>query len=329
MDITEEEEAPKGTPAWMATFADLMSLLMCFFVLLLSFSEMDIQKYKQVAGSMEKAFGVQNQTKVMDIPKGTSIIAQEFSPGKTEPTVIDTVQQRTVETNAKSLRVGEGRAPNRITEILNDEETQQLLSDQMAFLLEQTAKDAAHLSAILETEIEEGMIDIEHEDRHITIRIRERGSFPSASATLAQDFIAVMASIRQALLSIRGTISVEGHTDNIPIYSSQFSSNWDLSASRALSVVQELLKDGSLAPERFMLVGYASTKPREPNDSSENRALNRRVEIIIRQSFDGVPSTEDLQVMMQQVDEAPQDVPMASNTATDGDEHSLMQGGSS
>jgi chemotaxis protein MotB len=80
--IPEDEGAP-GTPAWMATFADLMSLLMCFFVLLLSFSEMDLQKYKQVAGSMKNAFGVQNQTKVMDIPKGTSIIAQEFSPGKT------------------------------------------------------------------------------------------------------------------------------------------------------------------------------------------------------------------------------------------------------
>ena len=94
MDAIEEDEAPAGTPAWMATFADLMSLLMCFFVLLLSFSEMDLQKYKQVAGSMEKAFGVQNQTKVMDIPKGTSIIAQEFSPGKTTPTILDTVQQQ-------------------------------------------------------------------------------------------------------------------------------------------------------------------------------------------------------------------------------------------
>ena len=71
----DEEESPPGTPAWMATFADLMSLLMCFFVLLLSFSEMDVEKYKQIAGSMKNAFGVQNQVKVQDIPKGTSIIA--------------------------------------------------------------------------------------------------------------------------------------------------------------------------------------------------------------------------------------------------------------
>ncbi|MCV6605027.1 MAG: type VI secretion system protein TssL, partial [Porticoccaceae bacterium] len=77
-----DDDAPAGLPAWLATFADLMSLLMCFFVLLLSFSEMDVQKYKQVAGSMKDAFGVQNEINVKDIPKGTSIIAREFSPAR-------------------------------------------------------------------------------------------------------------------------------------------------------------------------------------------------------------------------------------------------------
>jgi len=77
-----EEEAPKvakGAPMWVVTFGDLMSLLLCFFVLLLSFSEMDRQKYKQVAGSMEKAFGVQRQVRVMDIPKGMTLISQDFN----------------------------------------------------------------------------------------------------------------------------------------------------------------------------------------------------------------------------------------------------------
>ena len=73
---------PPGLPAWMGTFADLMSLLMCFFVLLLAFSEMDVLKFKQIAGSMKFAFGVQNKIEVKDIPKGTSVIAMEFRPGK-------------------------------------------------------------------------------------------------------------------------------------------------------------------------------------------------------------------------------------------------------
>jgi len=67
-----------GAPKWMVTFGDMMSLLLCFFVLLLSFSEIDRQKYKQVAGSMEKAFGVQRQEKVMDIPKGMEMVAKDF-----------------------------------------------------------------------------------------------------------------------------------------------------------------------------------------------------------------------------------------------------------
>jgi chemotaxis protein MotB len=77
----EQCDCPKidpGAPKWVVTFGDLMSLLLCFFVLLLSFSEMDKQKYKQVAGSMEKAFGVQRITKVMDVPKGVKMIAKDF-----------------------------------------------------------------------------------------------------------------------------------------------------------------------------------------------------------------------------------------------------------
>ncbi|MDA8138556.1 MAG: OmpA family protein [Desulfobacteraceae bacterium] len=76
-----EDETPKpstGAPAWMVTFGDMMSLLLCFFILLLSFSEMDRQKYKQVAGSLEKAFGVKRATQIMDIPKGMTIITQNF-----------------------------------------------------------------------------------------------------------------------------------------------------------------------------------------------------------------------------------------------------------
>jgi len=96
---------PPGSPAWMATFADLMSLLMCFFVLLLSFSEMDVLKFKQLAGSMREAFGVQTQIKVEDIPKGTSIIAQEFSPGRPEPTPLNEVRQMTINNDMTTLDV--------------------------------------------------------------------------------------------------------------------------------------------------------------------------------------------------------------------------------
>lgn len=81
MGVLADNDAPraeKGAPKWVVTFADLMSLLLCFFVLLLSFSEIDRQKYKQVAGSLVKAFGVQRKERVMEIPKGMKIIAKDF-----------------------------------------------------------------------------------------------------------------------------------------------------------------------------------------------------------------------------------------------------------
>ena len=106
------EDAPKqpekrGIPAWVMTFADLMSLLMCFFVLLLAFSEMDIEKYKQLAGSMKMAFGVQTEIRADEIPKGTSIIAKNFSPSQPEPTVLNQIRQATSNVSRKKLETAQ------------------------------------------------------------------------------------------------------------------------------------------------------------------------------------------------------------------------------
>ncbi|MFT4518745.1 MAG: chemotaxis protein MotB [Halioglobus sp.] len=286
--LEDDDDSSRGSPAWMATFADLMSLLMCFFVLLLSFSELDVLKYKQVAGSMREAFGVQNTVNVMDIPKGTSIIAQEFSPGRTQPTPIKTVTQFTTETTKASLRVGNPTAPE-----LDDAKTQQLLEQKLIDLIEKTSEDADKLRQVLEDEINEGKIDIESEAQTIIVRVREKGAFPSGSATLNPNFIPVMDSLRDALVDIGGKISVEGHTDNIPISSARFMSNWDLSASRALTVTHELVKKETLDSDRFMVVGRAATQPYKPNTSVENRSFNRRVEIIIRQ---GLAGTTDINI---------------------------------
>jgi chemotaxis protein MotB len=291
-----EDEAPSGAPAWMATFADLMSLLMCFFVLLLSFSEMDVNKYKQIAGSMKFAFGVQNKIEVKDIPKGTSIIAKEFSPGDPKPTQIKTINQVTADMTKQSLKVGNPDAPeSEIKKIdakdLNKEQTKKLLEEKLKSLIAETKEDADKLKKLLKEEINDGKIDIESKGRAITIRIREKGSFPSGSSNLHPDFTPVMATLRDALKDISGKIAVEGHSDNIPIKSARFKSNWDLSSSRALSVTHELIQNKLLDDKRFMVVGHADTKPYKPNTNPQNRAENRRVEIVIRQGLDEATAT--------------------------------------
>lgn len=279
----QEEEQKPGAPAWMATFADLMSLLVVFFVLLLSFSEMDVKKYKQIAGSMKMAFGVQEDIPLEDIPKGTSIIAQEFSPGKTEPSPIETIQQVTDQTKDPSLRVGNPDAPE---QDLDSEATQALLEQKIEALLEETREDAEKLREILAEEVQTDKVDIETDGRSIIVRIRENGSFPSGSATLNSEFLPVMQRLREALAEIPGKIAVEGHTDDVPIRGGRFESNWDLSAGRALSVTHELLRGELLANDRMLVVGYAETQPFTSNDSPQGRAMNRRVELVIRQDLE-------------------------------------------
>ena len=285
IELEEEEKAP-GAPAWMATFADLMSLLMCFFVLLLSFSEMDVLKYKQVAGSMKDAFGVQNQVKAKDIPKGTSVIAREFSPGRPQPTQVHAINQITSEFTKSSLQVGNPDASEVDPKNLDRQKTEKLMEEILRPKLEETLADAEKLRRILKRELEQGKVDIETHGQSITVRIRENGSFPSASANLDPDFVPVIATLRTALQDIRGKIAVEGHTDNVPIYSARYLSNWDLSASRALAVTHELARNNELDHHRFQVIGLADTVPAAPNTSPENRALNRRVEIVIRQGED-------------------------------------------
>ncbi|OUR89571.1 hypothetical protein A9Q81_21240 [Gammaproteobacteria bacterium 42_54_T18] len=290
-------ECPTGLPAYLATFADLMSLLMCFFVLLLAFSEMDAQKYKQVAGSMKEAFGVQQQIKADSTPKGTSIIAQEFSPGKPEPTVLNEVRQHTVDDLASTLDVectpesdekedqeGKGESSEDDKNADNKKVDVAKAMEEIKKKLEaKTQAEAVKTAAKLMDEIRKGRIEVETQGRQIVIRVKEKGSFESGSATLRDSFIPVMDKIRGAIESINGVFAVSGHTDDIPISTLRFRSNWELSSARSVSVAHELLKTGTMDPAKFTIVGHGDTRPLVENDSSENRSINRRVEIIINQ----------------------------------------------
>ena len=125
---------------------------------------------------------------------------------------------------------------------------------------------------------------MESQFSRIVIRIREKGSFPSGDARLNPGFIPILGKIHDVLLETDGRIAVAGHTDNVPINTARYRSNWELSTSRATSVVHELLAPEQMDAERFVLEGYADTRPLVPNDSAANRAKNRRVEIIVLKS---------------------------------------------
>ena len=281
-------EPEPGIPAWMPTFADLMSLLMCFFVLLLSFSEMDALKFKRLAGSMREAFGVQNKLNVKDIPKGTSIIAQEFSPGRPQPTPIQEIWQKTDDEQTMTLdvqcRVGDSEA-RKSGEPESDAAKSELL-EKLQGMIKETEQDAVDLANAMRDEIARGEVEIETHGREITVRIKEKGSFASGSATLARKYIKVLKRLQSVIAEKPGVIAVQGHTDNVPIRTSRFRSNWELSSARAVSVAHALLSGGKLNPGRFVVTGYAETRPLAANDSNKTRARNRRVEIVLKQGFD-------------------------------------------
>ncbi len=260
--MLDAEPAPpqkKGIPAWVMTFADLMTLLMCFFVLLLSFSEMDAAKFKQLSGSMKEAFGVQTEVKVKSIPKGTSVVAQEFSPGKPEPTLMNEVRQFTVDSNRNSL-------------------------DAIQSELKEIAEARAHarrLRAALKDEIERGSVSIRTDGLKIVVHIMENASFESGLADVRPQFMPVLTKIAMLIDNNSGKVTISGHTDNIPIHNDEFRSNWELSTSRAVSVTHVILQKAGIDPQRITVSGHADTKPLASNDTASGRAQNRRVDISI------------------------------------------------
>ncbi|MDH5473746.1 MAG: flagellar motor protein MotB [Gammaproteobacteria bacterium] len=258
----EEKKCEEGAPAWLATFADLMSLLMCFFVLLLAFSEMDVLKFKQLAGSMSAAFGVQREIKTKDIPKGTSVIAKEFSPGRPKPTALKVLRQQTTDDRKKNLDFREGARVGK----------------------GETKEAAARLEKLkkaLKSQIGQGNIEVTGNDVRTIIRIREKGSFPSGSDRINPSFRPVMKQIAEIVNQTPGQIHIAGHTDNVPINTFRFKSNWELSSARAVSILNELLYHQKIDNSRLVIQGHADTRPLIPNTTANNRAINRRVEITI------------------------------------------------
>ncbi len=260
-DAPAKKVAP-GAPAWVLTFADLMSLLLAFFVLLFSFSEMDKQKFKELSGSMKDAFGVQREVPAFNPPIGTSIIARDFSPGKPKPTIENEVRQE-----AAQVMTAYAEMP---------------LDEDARLTEEELAADVEKVKEHLNIEIKEGLVEVDDDgERIITIRIREMGSFPSGSASLNHDFYPVIGKIGTLINEIGGHVVVAGHTDNVPINTRRFRSNWDLSSARAATVLERIIEASSVSSDHFRLAGHADTRPVDTNDTASGRERNRRVEVIL------------------------------------------------
>ena len=362
----EELDCPpckSGAPAWMATFADMATLLMAFFVLLLSFAHMNVPKYKEVSGSMNEKFGVQKIVPVVEQPTAENIIAKQYKTAKVDPTLLDVIQEQTTaerqpddvelkeklkknqfDTNAdvevlkKSLakEIAEGKVQvtikdnQLVVEVVSDAKTGRQgedsksksgaklmqsdleiyakvasaqaqiasqvevvesspetlegdLSGRGAEAGEQAIADQyAKIRARLSNEIAQGLAEVERDGDNIIIRLAERGSFRSGYADLQPAFKPLLDKVGQSIADGTGLITIEGHTDNIPMaFSERFRSNWDLSAARSAAVADYLLDSSAIEDGRVSVTGLADTKPLVANDSPAGRSKNRRIEVII------------------------------------------------
>ena len=237
----KKKKDDEGGDSWLTTFADMATLLMSFFVLILSFAELDVVKYKAIVGSMKQALGVEKkEMEFLKSPTEKKDSTKHSTPATTSgDKSVDAMRQEQVTTQARLIR-------QRLSEL-----------------------------------VQESLVTIEEKATNLVIRIPEKGVFPSGSARLDPKYKPVLFRIRDALGQADGDIIISGHTDNRPIHNPDYRSNWDLSAERAVSVLHVLLEGDVIDPERMTAQGFADTRPLVPNTDPESMQLNRRVEIVV------------------------------------------------
>ncbi|MFP4154400.1 MAG: flagellar motor protein MotB [Halothiobacillaceae bacterium] len=255
--MARRKKCPPCGGGWITTFADMATLLLTFFILMLSMSVIDVQRYKEVAESFQTTFGGLQRVAGGESAEDVEA-AVNFGPGQMDARTGFLEGGQTVD-----------HAP--AESVKNLEEARR----------EQIEARAGDLEEALRDPINRGEVELVPRSDSVIIRIQEKTSFPSGSATLAGGFGEVMDEIAQALSKNDDQIIVTGHTDDVPISSGTFRSNWDLSAARAVTVLHALEERGNVERSRLEARGMGENQPIAPNDTPENRALNRRVEIAV------------------------------------------------
>ena len=226
-----------GAPAWMATFSDLATLLLTFFVLLLSFAEMDVIEFREMLGSVRNAFGTQTEV-----------------PGHIE--ALNTTPIEWHDTPSSPI-------------IALDEKQSSALREIRRFVRQREMQND---------------VEVAVSERGVVVRLKDSIAFATGSDQLNEGVKPVLDLVGELVVEFPEGLTIEGHTDDRPIRSDRFPSNWELSTARATAVLRHVQRDGPLKVQRLRVAGYADTEPLVPNSNEDNRARNRRVEFIFDRS---------------------------------------------
>lgn len=264
-----QEDPPKGSPAWMATFSDLMNLLLCFFVLLYSMSSVDEEKWEQVVASLQNTVSI--------LPAGGATIGEGemISAGVRQLEFLDSYYNEMANSMAQDKLDNPENGKNTITQAYEEQALSE--SEKMAQEIQE---------AVNGTDLSE-LVEIEFNAQYVQLNLSGAILFDSGKAELVRDAYPIVNKIGRILEKYKNNvIEVEGHTDNVPISSSsKYESNDVLSMYRALSVANYFREHTKLEAANIKSAGRGDYVPVADNTTAEGRARNRRVEIKIYNSY--------------------------------------------
>jgi len=229
---------------WLVSYADFITLLFAFFVVMFASSQTDKSKAQQVSDSVRDALE----------KGGVTAAVHEILGG--------TVDER-----------GKGNAMMKGPGGSEPKAMQSTLAELLPSL--------QYLTQALNKEIREGKIELHLEPRGLVVSLRQGAFFPSGEDTIDPATMGSIDKIAETIRKLPNSVRLEGHTDSIPIHTARFRSNWELSAARSIAMLELLSSRYDIPRERMAIAGYADTAPKDSNDTEEGRAHNRRVDVVI------------------------------------------------
>ena len=231
----------------MVSYADFITLMFAFFVVMFATSQTDKARAQQVSDSVKQALD----------KGGVAAAVHEILGG-------------TVDEKGKGNAQMKGPGGSQKTNVT----TQQVV-------LAELLPSLQYLDKELQAEIKDGKIEIHLEPRGLVLSLRQATFFPSGEDTIDPKTYSIVEKIADTIRQLPNSVRLEGHTDSVPIHTARFHSNWELSAARSIAMMELLTGQFAIPPQRMAIAGYADTAPLDSNDTPEGRAHNRRVDVVI------------------------------------------------
>ena len=249
MAIKRKEPAHENHERWLISYADFITLLFAFFVVMFASSQTDKARARQIAEAVQKAFDGKSVGVPPTVAKILGGTVDDKGQGNAQMRGPGGAQHATKES-----------PPENIVELI---------------------PSLKRLSSELESELKDGKLEMKLEPRGLVVSLHQSAFFPSGADAVAPSTYPILEKLAHVIGSVSNPVQIEGHTDSVPIHNARFNSNWELSCARSIAIMDLFCDRFDLPRSRFAVVGRADTSPVDSNDTEEGRARNRRVDLVI------------------------------------------------